>query len=105
MTPKKRPVEKEPFLNAIARKLGHAAGTLTHVAQGLTDTLSVAPKDASTRKNRKAASDAAGRLESKKRTGEGASRRPKKRIAGPAKRTAVASKLRGRTASNSRTKK
>lgn len=27
---------KEPLLNAVARKLGYVAGTLTHVAQGLT---------------------------------------------------------------------
>jgi len=31
--------KKEPLLNAVARKLGHVAGTLTHVAQGLAGAL------------------------------------------------------------------
>jgi hypothetical protein len=31
----KKTAAKEPLLNAVARKLGYVAGTLTHVAQGL----------------------------------------------------------------------
>ena len=44
MTAKKQPVKEEPFLNTVARKLGHETGTLTHVAQGLTENLSALPK-------------------------------------------------------------
>ncbi len=40
MTAKKGPAQQEPLLNTVARKLGHAAGTLTNVAQGLTGNLS-----------------------------------------------------------------
>ena len=35
MTAQKR-ARKEPLLSTVARKLGYVAGTLTHVAQGLT---------------------------------------------------------------------
>ena|ERR1700722_7114913 len=41
-------VRKEPFLNAVARKVGQAAGALSNVAQGLTENLSLHPKAAST---------------------------------------------------------
>jgi len=64
MTPKKQPVKEEPFLNTVARKLGHAAGTLTHVAQGLTENLSALPKAVS----RKARPTATGRRSKKKTT-------------------------------------
>jgi hypothetical protein len=105
MTPKKQPVKKEPFLNAVARKLGHAAGTLTHVAQGLTETRSALPNDASTTKPAKTAPDTAAHLESKKRSRQASAKRGKKRVAGAAKRKPAASKLLRRTASNSRKKK
>jgi hypothetical protein len=39
MTAKRRSPEQEPILNTLARKLGHAAGTLTKAAQDLTETL------------------------------------------------------------------
>jgi hypothetical protein len=39
----------EPFLNTVARKLGHAAGTLTNVAQELTQNLSTLPDAVSTK--------------------------------------------------------
>jgi hypothetical protein len=43
MTANKR-AAAEPFLNTVARKLGHAAGTLTNVAQELTENLSTLPE-------------------------------------------------------------
>jgi hypothetical protein len=41
-------VRKEPFLNAVARKVGHAAGALSNVAQELTGNLSLHSKAFST---------------------------------------------------------
>jgi hypothetical protein len=104
MTPKKQPVKKEPFLNAVARKLGHAAGTLTHVAQGLTETLSALPNDASTTKPAKAAPDTAAHPQPKKRSGQASAKRGKKRVAGAAKRKPAARKSLRRTASINRNK-
>jgi len=49
MTPRKQSVSEEPFLNTVARTLGHAAGTLSNVAHGLTENLSALPKAASSR--------------------------------------------------------
>lgn len=43
MTAKKRLTKQEPLLNAVARKLGHAAGTFTKVTHKLTDNLSALP--------------------------------------------------------------
>jgi hypothetical protein len=56
MIPKKQPAKEEPFLNTVARKLGHAAGTLTNVAQEFTENLSVLPKAVSTKVLQTAAS-------------------------------------------------
>jgi hypothetical protein len=39
MTTRKRMPKQEPLLNAVARKLGHAAGTFTRVTQDLRDDL------------------------------------------------------------------
>jgi len=36
-------------MNVMARKLGHAAGTLTNVAQGLTENLAALPETVSTK--------------------------------------------------------
>ena len=44
MAAKKRTVTKTPFLSAVARKLGHAAGTLTKVTQELADNVSAVPE-------------------------------------------------------------
>ena len=42
---KKQPVkQEEPFLNAVARKLGQAAGTLSKVTQEWTENLSTLPE-------------------------------------------------------------
>jgi hypothetical protein len=49
MMPKKQSVSEEPFLNTVARTLGHAAGTITNVAHGLTENLSALPKAASSK--------------------------------------------------------
>ena len=64
MTPKKQSAKEEPFLNTVARKLGHAAGALTHVAQGLTENLSALPKAVA----RKARPTATSRRSKKKTT-------------------------------------
>lgn len=39
----KKSARREPFLNTVARKLGRAAGTLTHVAQVLSENLAPVP--------------------------------------------------------------
>jgi hypothetical protein len=49
MTAKNLGEKQEPFLNTVARKLGHAAGTLTNVAQELTENLSALPEAVSTK--------------------------------------------------------
>lgn len=40
MAPRKRTVTQEPLLSTLARKLGHAAGTLTKVTQEFADNVS-----------------------------------------------------------------
>jgi hypothetical protein len=45
MEARKRRVTKEPLLSTVARKLGLAAGKLTHAAQELTENLSALPKN------------------------------------------------------------
>jgi hypothetical protein len=54
MTAKKRSRKQELLLNAVARKLGRAAGTIAKVTQELTANLSALP-DAVTTKMREAA--------------------------------------------------
>jgi hypothetical protein len=49
MAPKKKLVKQEPFLTAVARKLGHAAGSLTKATHDLTDSVSTLPKDIATK--------------------------------------------------------
>jgi hypothetical protein len=44
MATKKASPKQEPLLNAVARKLGHAAGTLTKVTQEFTENLSELPE-------------------------------------------------------------
>ena len=44
MAARKRTVMQEPLLNTVARKLGHAAGTLTKVTQELADNVSAVPE-------------------------------------------------------------
>jgi hypothetical protein len=44
MAARKRPGKQEPLLNTVARKLGHAAGTLTNVTHKLTENLSALPE-------------------------------------------------------------
>jgi hypothetical protein len=48
MAVKKRAV-KQPILNAVARKLGHAAGQLTKVTQELTNSLAALPESVTTK--------------------------------------------------------
>jgi hypothetical protein len=104
MTAEKRP-EKEPLLNTVARKLGHAAGTLTNVAQELSENISTLPETVS-RKMRQVAMPGAARR-SKKKTGR-ASGAKKARRAGArtGKSSQVSIKLaRGRRKSASSKKK
>ena len=49
MAPKKKPVKQEPFLNSVARKLGHAAGTLTKVTHDLTDNVTTLTESVATK--------------------------------------------------------
>jgi hypothetical protein len=49
MTARKRKATREPLLNTVARKLGHAAGTLTKATQDLTESLGALPETVSTR--------------------------------------------------------
>jgi hypothetical protein len=66
--------KQEPLLNTVARKLGHAAGTLTKVTQELTENLSALPENVAT-KVREATDIGAPADRSRIRT-----RHPKKRI-------------------------
>ncbi len=45
MTLQKRKAMYEPLLNTVARKLGHAAGTLAKATQELTESLSAIPEN------------------------------------------------------------
>jgi|HubBroStandDraft_3_1064219.scaffolds.fasta_scaffold33872_4 hypothetical protein len=58
MPAKKRPVRHEPLLTTVARKLGHAAGTLTKVTQEITENLSTLPKSAAMKPHQAAKSGA-----------------------------------------------
>jgi hypothetical protein len=49
MAPKKKSVKQEPFLNSMARKLGHAAGTLTKVTHDLTDNVTTLTESVATK--------------------------------------------------------
>src|SRR5712691_6009428 len=49
MAAKKRSGKQEPLLNTVARKLGHAAGTLTNVTHKFTENLSTLPETVTTR--------------------------------------------------------
>jgi hypothetical protein len=40
MAPKKKLVKQQPFLNSMARKLGHAAGTITKATHDFADNVS-----------------------------------------------------------------
>ena len=83
MTAKKGRRESEPLLNAVARKLGHAAGTFTKATQEFAESFSAMP-GAVTAKVRDAAlfgasTDAAGsRPRAKKSSTAGRNRRVKK---------------------------
>jgi hypothetical protein len=45
MTARKRKSAREPLLNTVARKLGHAAGTFAKATQELTENLSAIPEN------------------------------------------------------------
>src|SRR5271167_2278381 len=44
MAVKKRAVTQEPLLSTVARKLGHAAGTITHMTHEFADNVSAMPE-------------------------------------------------------------
>jgi hypothetical protein len=66
MKARKRKAAQEPLLNTVARKLGHAAGTLTKATQELTESFSAFPETA-TAKVREAAGISAPRERSRTR--------------------------------------
>jgi hypothetical protein len=49
MPAKKRGATEEPLLNTFARKLGHAAGTVTKVTHEFTENLSALPENLATK--------------------------------------------------------
>jgi hypothetical protein len=49
MAPKKELVKTQPFLNSMARKLGHAAGTLTKVTHDFADNVSTLTESVATK--------------------------------------------------------
>jgi hypothetical protein len=49
MATKKAPAKQEPLLNAVARTLGHAAGTLSKATQDFAENLSTLPATVTTR--------------------------------------------------------
>ncbi len=61
MAPKKHTVMQEPLLSAVARKLGHAAGTLTKVTQDFADQVSAVPETVAARVREAAQATAIGK--------------------------------------------
>ncbi len=92
MATKKPPAKQEPLLNAVARKIGHAAGTLTKATQELTENLSALPETVSTRMHQMAK---VGTLAERSRT---RARGPKKGI----RRARPARKAKGATGAETR---
>jgi hypothetical protein len=86
MTARKRKATREPLLNTVARKLGHAAGTLTRATHELTENLAALPGTASARVH-KAASAAAPAERSRTRAAR--THRMKGRVAGAKKRKSL----------------
>jgi hypothetical protein len=70
MTARKRKATREPLLSTVARKLGHAAGTITKATQELTENLAALPKTVTTRV-RGSASAAVPARRSRSRTARG----------------------------------
>lgn len=71
MAPRKRTVTQEPLLSTLARKLGHAAGTLTKVTQEFADNVS-AGEFAGSARGRRHARKKLSRAVRPRRTGTGA---------------------------------
>lgn len=90
---KKRTVRQEPMLNTVARKLGHAAGTLTNFTQELRENLSTLP-DSVAKKVREAANAGAPALPSRVRV-----RHSKKRISSTGRSAKVKARPKKRWAS------
>ncbi len=73
MPTRKQPKKQEPLLSVVARKLGHAAGTLTKATHELTESISVLPETVTARLRKPAEVGAPGRRRRSK------VRHPKKR--------------------------
>jgi len=87
MTAERRPV-KEPLLNTVARKLGYAAGTLSNVAQGLTENISTLPETVSTKMRQVAIPGIAPRSKKKTNRATG-TKKPKRATATAGKKSLV----------------
>ena len=70
MAAKKRTVTHELLLNTVARKLGHAAGTLTKVTQELADNVSAVPESVAAKVRQAARAAKIGESNGKSRAGE-----------------------------------
>ncbi len=70
MAAKKRTVTHELLLNTVARKLGHAAGTLTKVTQELADNISAVPESVAAKVRQAARAAKIGESNGKSRAGE-----------------------------------
>jgi|GEM_PF-6398981 len=92
---------KEPLLSSLARKLGHVAGTLTHVAQGLTQPSSTAGSAAEHMRVKKPAAVVGKTVDS----GRPKKARSRKRLSPKIAVTAVAKKAARRTAPASQQKR
>ena len=99
MTANKTSSSQEPFLNTVARKLGHAAGTLTNVAQELTDNISALPQAATNtvRSTARAVKASVGGKGAKKKA-HPAKRRTQKTQAGRKRKPAAKKTARRKTA-------
>lgn len=84
MAAKKRPVTQEPYLNAVARKLGNTAGTLAKVTHEFTENLSALPEKlaAKVRKTANVGSPKSRPRHPKKTIGRAAQRQAKHRAGG-----------------------
>lgn len=97
MTPKKQSVSEEPFLNTVARTLGHAAGTITNVAHGLTENLSALPKAASS-KVRTAAGTLSGSMDRSQQSKKKSRRTARRGKTAKTKTTKTTTRKKGTTA-------
>jgi len=75
MAPKKKSVKQEPFLNSMARKLGHAAGTLTKVTHDLTDNVTTLTESVATKVQEVTGTSTADRTKTRRKPAKKAGKR------------------------------